>query len=93
MSSFIEGIERRQALVLLRDIVFAYVALNTTYQLGTALYHRGVSGVFTDCGRWIKLVARFVVMIDRVGFGRRDCSNGSAAFQRPMQSSRQNWTR
>lgn len=52
---FWSGLEERRVFSLVRDLVFAYVAVNTTFQFGQAIYHRGLATALTDVGRWIKL--------------------------------------
>jgi hypothetical protein len=56
-SDFWDVLRQRQAFELVRDVVFAYVAVSTTYQMGSALYYRGLVTTLSDCQRWAKLVS------------------------------------
>lgn len=59
------GDGQRRVFALLRDIVFAYIAVNTTYEFSSAIYQRGISAVLFDCQRWVKLVQINIILTTR----------------------------
>ena len=40
-----------------RNVVFTFVTLNYSYQLGHSIYQRGLGTFLWDCQRWIKMVS------------------------------------
>lgn len=47
---------QKQVFNIAKNLAFAYVAINTSYELGYAIYRRGAVNAFNDAYRWIKLV-------------------------------------
>lgn len=65
-----DSLNQRQLLRLLKDVIFTYFVIDTGYQFGSALYHRGLLVTLSDFQKWIKLVHLISLVLNSF---RRGC--------------------